>query len=102
MTTGNAVIVEAADILAQNSPSDVLNDTMKTDNGAAFVIVKLKAMKNSFQVKIKHSSNVAIKPGMARGRITRVNSCSNVPPSIRAASRISKGKSARNERIIQI
>src|SRR4051812_39572384 len=95
-------MVAAADIFAQNSPSDVLKEAIKTDRGAALVVVRLKARKNSFHEKMKHNRIVAIRPGMANGRITRRNSCHSVTPSMRAASRISYGRSERNECIIQI
>jgi hypothetical protein len=44
MMTGSADTMAAADILAQNSPSDVLNPTMNTFRGGIFVMVRLKAM----------------------------------------------------------
>src|SRR5439155_12412703 len=100
--TGATASVEAADIFAQNSPSLVMKLEMKTGNVPEFALVRFTASRNSFQLKISDRSTVAARPGAVSGRTIRVMILRKPAPSTTAASRISFGRSAKKERIIQI
>src|SRR5215213_10588964 len=68
MTTGAIAIVLAAESLAQNNPSDVMNFCMKSGTVAALsVATRLTAKKNSFQAKIIERNAVAAIPGPTIG-----------------------------------
>src|SRR6266498_5308512 len=100
--TGATASVEAADIFAQNNPSLVMKPEMKTGSVPEFALVRFTASRNSFQLKMTDRSAVAARPGAVSGRTIRVMIFRKPALSIVAASRISFGRSAKKERIIQI
>src|SRR4029450_13805766 len=100
--TGAIAIVEAADIFAQKRPSLVWKLEMKTGSVPEWALVRFTANRNSFQAKMTERSTVAASPGAVNGSTTRVMIRKNRAPSRTAASRMSRGRSAKNERIIQI
>src|SRR5918994_185366 len=100
MITGRTARVHAADSRAQNRPSLVMKPTRNTGTVAAWVAVRLTAKKNSFQAKMKQINAVAASPGAIIGRMMARISVNSPAPSIRDASRTSRGNSSRNERII--
>jgi hypothetical protein len=73
-----------------------------TVSGGTFVMMRLKAIKNSFHVKIRHSRIADTSQGSATGSITITSSCQSLAPSIRAASIVSYGRFWKKERIMQI
>ncbi len=77
-----------------------MNPTRKIGAVEARTAVRLTANMNSFQLKMKQIRLVAASPGMAMGAMMDSRVRMNPAPSTCAASRISKGTSARNERII--
>src|SRR5262245_51276099 len=100
--TGAIAIVDAADILAKNRPSLVWKPDMKTGSVPVFAAVRFTASRNSFQLKMSDRRAVAASPGAVSGRTMRRSTRKKPAPSTVAASRISFGRSAKNERIIQI
>jgi hypothetical protein len=73
----------------------------KTGAVSARVPVRTRAMSSSFHEKMKQISDVAAIPGRTTGPTTRRRVSRSPAPSMAAASRISTGTSARNDRIIQ-
>src|SRR6266540_3993601 len=100
--TGATASVDAADIFAQNRPSLVMKPEMKTGSVPELALVRLTASRNSFQLKISERRIVAARPGALKGKMIRVMIRRNPAPSTMHASRISFGRSAKKERIIQI
>ena len=75
---------------------------MKTGSVPEFAPVRFTASRNSFQLKTTDKSAVAARPGAVNGSTIRVMIVRKPAPSRLAASRISFGRSAKKERIIQI
>ena len=90
----------AAHSLARNRPWLEMNPTRKIGDVAAATEVRLTANMNSFQLKMKQIRLVAAIPGAAIGVTTDHRMRTSPAPSMRAASRIATGTSARKERII--
>jgi hypothetical protein len=86
---------------ARNRPSLVMNPVRNTGDVLATVEVITRANMSSFQAKMKQISDVAAIPGAATGMMIRRSTVRSRAPSSSAASMISRGTSARNERIIQ-
>ncbi len=101
MSTGSETATAAAHTLARNRPWLVTKPVRKTGAVCATVPVRLLANSSSFQLKMKQISEVAAMPGTAIGSTTYRMVLSRPAPSSEAASMISTGTSARNERIIQ-
>jgi hypothetical protein len=101
MSTGSDTTNEAAQTWARNSPWLVTKPVRYTGAVPATVPVRVRASSSSFQLKMKQISEVAAIPGSTMGATTWRRVRSRPAPSIEAASRISTGTSARNERIIQ-
>src|SRR6476619_2972780 len=59
--------------------------------------VRFSAIVNSFQLKMKLSTPVAISPGVTSGSVTRQNADSGWQPSTSAASSISGGSALKND-----
>src|SRR6185369_7115338 len=68
---------------------------------AASVCVSTRANRNSFHETIKQKTAVAARPGVTSGRTMRTSAPRRESPSTSAASSRSRGKSAKNPRIIQ-
>src|ERR1043165_1549006 len=68
---------------------------------AASVCVSTSANRNSFHEMIKQNTAVAASPGVTSGNTTRTSAPKRESPSTSAASSRSRGKSAKNPRIIQ-
>src|SRR5205807_9971774 len=100
ISTGTEITVAAAHTLARNRPWLVTNPVRNTGVVCATTLVSTRANNISFQEKMKQISEVAATPGNAMGRITRRSKVGSEAPSIAAASTISTGISARNDRII--
>src|SRR3954447_26830327 len=101
MRTGRETTSEAAQTLARNKPWLVTKPVRKTGAVWALVAVRTRANSSSFQLKMKQISDVAAMPGMTPGATPWRRIRGRLAPSIAAASSISTGTSARNERIIQ-
>ena len=65
---GAIAIVEAAESLAQNSPSGLENDAMNAVSGAASAAVRLRLQNASFQDRMIASREVEAIPGSESGR----------------------------------
>src|SRR4029079_1604753 len=100
MRTGSDTRVAAAQSLPRNRPWLEMKPTRKIGAVEARTAVRLTANMNSFQLKMKQIRLVAASPGAATGATTLHRVRSRPAPSTSAASRISLGTSARNERII--
>src|SRR5215212_5723888 len=90
---GAIATVDAADSLAQNSPSGAENDAMNVVSGAALEVVRFRLQKASFQHRMIDKSAVDAMPGNDSGRSSSQTSCFGLAPSIRPASRMSFGTS---------
>src|SRR5215210_7936696 len=90
---GAIAMVEAAESLAQNSPSGAENEAMKVVSGAAFEVVKLRLQNASFQHRMIDNSAVEAIPGSESGMSNSHTSCFGLAPSMRPASRMSFGTS---------
>src|ERR671921_2885352 len=90
---GAIAMVEAAESLAQNSPSGAENEAMKVVSGAALEVVRLRLQNASFQHRMMERSAVDAMPGSDRGRSSIQTSCFGFAPSMRPASRMSFGTS---------
>ena len=100
MSTGSETTRAAAQTLARNRPWLVTKPVRNTGAVCATVAVSTRANSSSFQLKMKQISDVAAMPGMTTGATTSRSVRMRPAPSIDAASSISTGTSARNERII--
>ncbi len=85
---------------ARNRPWLVTNPVRNTGAVCAAIAVSTWARRSSFQAKMKQISAVAAMPGAATGAITCRMVLGRLAPSIDAASMISTGTSARNDRNI--
>ena len=74
---------------------------MNTGSVPELAAVRFTASRNSFQLKITERRIVAARPGAVSGRTSRVMIRRKPAPSTSAASRISRGRSAKNDLIIQ-
>src|SRR3712207_2477043 len=101
MRTGSDTRVAAAHSFARKRPWLEMNPTRKIGAVAETVAVRLTANMNSFQLKMKQMRLVAAIPGIAIGATIEASTRTIPAPSTCAASRISLGTSARNDRIIQ-
>ena len=79
---GNTAITDAAESLAQNNPSGLENEAIKTDKGAELVEVSINVQKASFQHKMTLKRNAEEIPGKDKGKTILVISCIIVAPSI--------------------
>src|SRR5947207_14987468 len=64
---GAIASVDAADSFAQNRPSGLEYDAMKTVSGAASNVERLRVQNASFHARMKLRSSVEARPGMAIG-----------------------------------
>ena len=60
-------MVEAAESLAQKSPSGLENEAMNAVSGAAFAAVRFRLQKASFQERMIAKSDVEAMPGSESG-----------------------------------
>src|SRR3954454_6251771 len=72
---GAIAIVEAAESLAQNSPSGAEKEAMNAVSGAALETVRLRLQNASFQHSMIDGSAVDAMPGRASGRSSIHTSC---------------------------
>src|SRR6218665_1499883 len=96
-TMGAMAISEAADSLAQNSPSGLEYEAIRVPSVPALAALRFSLQKASFQASTRHNRPVDASPPMPSGSSTRRTSCHSVAPSMRAASRISCGMSLKCE-----
>src|SRR5882672_2192463 len=96
-TIGAIAISDAADNLAQNSPSELEYDAIKVASVPARAELRLSDQNASFHENTRHNNPVEASPPMPSGRITCRNSLHTLAPSMRAASRISCGMSLKYE-----
>src|SRR3989442_1188700 len=101
MRMGAMAMVDAAESLAQKSPSGLENEAMNAVRGAALAAVRLRLQKASFQDKMMASSEVEAMPGSESGSSRWRSSSLGCAPSMRPASRIPRGTSLQNEDSIQ-
>jgi hypothetical protein len=101
-TIGNIAKIDAAERRAQNRPCGLEKDAMKAVSGAAFVPLRLRDQNDSFHARMILNRAAEAMPGAARGIKTLTISLRKDAPSIRAASRISRGTSRKYECIIHI
>ena len=101
MSTGRDTTKEAAHTLRQEQTLAGHEAGEEDRCGLrARVPVRTRAKSSSFQEKMKQISEVAAIPGMTTGATICAQGPDQPAPSTEAASRISTGTSARNERII--
>src|SRR5215212_10402160 len=82
---GAIAMVEAAESLAQNSPSGAEKEAMKVVRGAAFEVVRLRLQNASFQHRMIDNSAVEAMPGSDSGMSNSHTSCFGLAPSMRPA-----------------
>src|SRR5437879_3244460 len=90
---GATASVEAAESLPKNRPSGEEREAMNSVSGAAREEVRLSDQNASFQHRIRDSRPVDATPGSDKGSSTKRSSPSRVAPSMRPASRMSRGTS---------
>ena len=100
-TMGAIAISDAADNLAQNRPSGLEYDAISVASVPALAALRFRLQKASFHDSTRHKRPVDASPPMPSGSSTRRTSCHSVAPSMRAASRISRGMSLKCEYSIQ-
>ena len=98
---GAMAIKDAAESLAQKSPSGLEYCAISAAKVPAFAAVRVRLQNASFQLKTKHSKPVEAIVPMASGSKTMRAYCQRVAPSMRAASRISFGISLKPAYSIQ-
>ena len=79
---GIIAITEAAESLAQNKPSGLEKDAIKTERGAEFVEVSINDQNASFQHKITLKRNAEEIPGRDNGNTIEIISFNIFAPSI--------------------
>src|SRR5471032_1936602 len=92
---GAIAISEAADSLAQNRPSGLEYEAISQASVPALAAPRLSDQNDSFQAQTMHTSAVEAMPPTASGSTMWRNSSTTVAPSMRDASRISRGSSRR-------
>ena len=98
---GAIAMSDAADNLAQNRPSGLEYEAMSVASVPALAALRFRLQKASFHDSTRHNRPVDARPPMPSGSSTRRTSCHSVAPSMRAASRISRGMSLKCEYSIQ-
>ena len=98
---GAIAMSDAADNLAQNRPSGLEYEAMSVASVPALAALRFRLQKASFHDSTRHKRPVDARPPMPSGSSTRRTSCHSVAPSMRAASRISRGMSLKCEYSIQ-
>src|SRR5882724_11457937 len=101
MRMGAMAMVDAAESLAQKRPSGLENEAMNAVRGAALAAVRLRLQKASFQDRMMASSEVEAMPGSESGSSRWRSSSLGCAPSMRPASRTSRGTSLKKEKSIQ-
>ena len=91
MITGAIASVDKTDISHHCGPRWKCCEAINMGTVLASLNVRIRANRNSFQAKMKHSKKVAVKLGSVIGMIILKNICAREAPSTMAASSIDIG-----------
>lgn len=101
--TGTAKSEDAAMVAPQSLPKADMNSVSHSGRVCALLsLLRIRTMANSFQAVMKPKSEVDIRPGASRGKITLRKAWPRVQPSIWAASSRVTGTAAMKPRRVQM